>query len=394
MSSNEKDQASVKATTDAVNLVNRIIVSAIEEGTSDIHLEPVLDGQIVRFRVDGILKVVAEIPPNLEHAVNARIKILSQLDTTGPPRPQEGNLKFDYDKRTVDLRISIFPTSYGECIVMRILESVKEYENFKHLGLLSEQNDIIKKALDKPYGLILVTGPTGSGKSTTLFTFLDRLNDPKLSLVTLEDPVERKIDMVRQTQIDHNVGLTFASGLRYLLRQDPDIIMVGEIRDDETASIAVQAAITGQLVLATIHTNNAAGAVVRLLNMNVDPFLINSALRLVTAQRLARENCPYCREEYKPSPELIARAGANPDTKFYRSKGCEKCQNKGIIGRFGLHEVLEITSEIESAIYDNPSDDHINELAQKNGMIRLRDVALQKAVEGRISLEEMLRLTE
>ncbi len=384
----------IQANTDAINLVNRILANAIREKVSDVHIEPKPDGCNVRFRIDGVLSLVAEIPANLVSSMTARIKILAQLDTTGLPRPQEGNMKFRFEDRNVDFRVSIFPTSYGECIVMRLLESVKEYDSFENLGLSSAQSQILEKTIKKPYGLILVTGPTGSGKSTTLFTLLDRLNSPDKSLVTLEDPVERKLDMVRQTQINHDIGLTFASGLRYLLRQDPDIIMVGEIRDEETAQIAVQAAITGQLVLATIHTNNAAGSVIRLLNMKVEPFLLTSALRLVTAQRLARRLCDNCREEYHPSEKLLARVGASSDMKFYRSLGCEKCNNKGVVGRFGIHEVLPITDEVEACVYDNPSDDHINEVAKKQGMVSLREVALQKAQEGLISVEEVLRLTE
>jgi len=389
-----ENEQNIKANTDAINLVNRIVAAAIDDGVSDVHIEPNPQGLIVRFRIDGILKVVAEVPLPLVHSLSARIKIMSQIDTTGLPRPLEGNMKFVHNNTKVDLRISIFPTSYGECIVMRVLKSVKEFGNYEKLGFTKEQSKLVADTIQKPYGLILVTGPTGSGKSTTLFTVLDKLNEVGRSLVTLEDPVERKIDMVRQTQINPEIGLTFASGLRYLLRQDSDIIMVGEIRDKETAEISVQASITGQLVLATIHTNNAAGSIVRLINMGVEPFLLTSALRLVTAQRLARLNCPDCKEEYIPARELLSKVGIAPGSKFYRSKGCDKCNNKGIIGRFGIHEVLPITEKIEAAIYDNPSDDHIMELAKNEGMITLHDVAMEKAKEGLISMEEVLRLTE
>ncbi len=386
-----ENEQNIKANTDAINLVNRIVAAAIDDGVSDIHIEPNPQGLIVRFRVDGILKIVAEVPLPLVQSLSARIKIMSQIDTTGLPRPLEGNMKFVHNNNKVDLRISIFPTSYGECIVMRVLRSVKEFGNYEKLGFTPEQAKLVEDTIQKPYGLILVTGPTGSGKSTTLFTILDKLNEVGRSLVTLEDPVERKIDMVRQTQVNPEIGLTFASGLRYLLRQDSDIIMVGEIRDRETAEISVQASITGQLVLATIHTNSAAGSIVRLINMGVEPFLLTSALRLVTAQRLARMNCPDCKKEYVPSPELLAKVGVNPGTKFH---GCDKCNNKGVVGRFGIHEVLPITDKIEAAIYDNPSDDHIMELARSEGMISLHDIAMEKAREGLISIEEVLRLTE
>ncbi len=391
----DENQQSIKSNTDAINLVNRIVSAAISDGVSDIHIEPNPQGLIVRFRIDGILKIVAEVPLPLVQSLTARIKIMSQIDTTGLPRPLEGNMKFVHNNtEKVDLRISIFPTSYGECIVMRVLKSVKEFGNYEKLGFTPQQAKLVSETIQKPYGLVLVTGPTGSGKSTTLFTILDKLNEVGRSLVTLEDPVERKIDMVRQTQVDPKIGLTFASGLRYLLRQDSDIIMVGEIRDKETAEISVQASITGQLVLATIHTNSAAGSIVRLINMGIEPFLLTSALRLVTAQRLARMNCPDCKEEYVPAQELLNKVGAKPGAKFFRSKGCEKCNNKGIVGRFGIHEVLEITEKIEAAIYDNPSDDHIMELAKSEGMVSLHDVAMDKAREGLISIEEVLRLTE
>ncbi len=388
------NEQNIKANTDAMNLVNRIVSAAIEQGVSDVHIEPNTQGMMVRFRVDGILKIVAEIPLPLVHSLIARIKIMSQIDTTGLPRPLEGNMKFVYNNKKVDLRVSIFPTSYGECIVMRVLESVKEFGDYEKLGFSTEQAKIVGETIKKPYGLVLVTGPTGSGKSTTLFTILDKLNEVGRSLVTLEDPVERKLDMVRQTQINPDIGLTFASGLRYLLRQDSDVIMVGEIRDKETAQIAVQASITGQLVLATIHTNNAAGSIIRLLNMGVEPFLLTSALRLVSAQRLARMNCPHCKQEYTPASEILAKVGATPNSKFYRSLGCDKCNNKGIIGRFGIHEVLPITEKIEAAVYDNPSDDHVMEIARSEGMVTLHDIAMEKAREGLISIEEVLRLTE
>ncbi len=391
---NLDNEQNIKANTDAINLVNRIVAAAIDDGVSDIHIEPNPQGLIVRFRVDGILKIVAEVPLPLVHSLNARIKIMSQIDTTGLPRPQEGNMKFVHNNKKIDLRVSIFPTSYGECIVMRVLKSVKEFGDYEKLGFTKEQAKIVSETIKKPYGLILVTGPTGSGKSTTLFTVLDKLNEIGRSLVTLEDPVERKIEMVRQTQINPDIGLTFASGLRYLLRQDSDIIMVGEIRDKETAEIAVQASITGQLVLATIHTNNAAGSIIRLINMGVEPFLLTSALRLVTAQRLARLNCPDCKEEYVPAPELLTKVGVAPGTKFHKSRGCARCNNKGIVGRFGIHEVLPITEKIEATVYDNPSDDHVMEVARSEGMISLHDVAMDKAREGLISIEEVLRLTE
>ncbi len=377
-----------------IKVVDDIIAQAIQRGASDIHIEPLAKEFIIRYRVDGILQIVYKENKKILPLIISRIKIMCQLDTTGRPRPQEGNIKFIYQDREVDLRVSIFPTNYGECVVMRLLESVKVYKEYEDLGFTSEQAKLVEKAVHKTYGLILVTGPTGSGKSTTLFTMLDKLNQPEKNLVTLEDPVERKLEMVRQTQINPEINLTFASGLRYLLRQDPDVIMVGEIRDKETAQIAVQAAITGQLVLATIHTNNAAGAIVRLINMEVEPFLLASALRLVTAQRLARKNCPNCLEEYTPVPELLERVKIQEPIKFFRSTGCDACNQKGVKGRIGIHEVLEINKDIERLILKSPSDEEINEVAHQAGMLSLRQAALEKVNQGIISLEEALRLTE
>jgi type IV pilus assembly protein PilB len=379
---------------DVVKIVDDIFYNGIREGASDIHIEPTVDGMMVRYRVDGILRIVYETDRTLYDFILGRIKVLSQMEITGLPRPQEGNIKFTYEDGFVDLRVSSFPTSLGECVVTRILESTKFFGDYGELGLLDDQVKVIESIMHKPYGLVLVTGPNGSGKSTTLFTMLNKLNDPERSLVTLEDPVERKIEKVRQTQIDPEIGLTFADGLRYLLRQDPDVIMVGEIRDKETAKIAVQAAVTGHLVLATIHTNNAAGAIVRLINMGIEPFLLTSALKFVSAQRLARVNCPHCRIEYDPPVELLKKLNAPSGIKFYKSAGCEQCNNKGIKGRQGMHEVLVVTKAIQDLILMTPSDEQINEIAIKEGMATLRQAALEKVYHGIISIEEALRLTE
>jgi len=379
---------------DIIKLTNNIFVEGINAGASDIHIEPFQEGIIVRYRIDGILRVVFEGDKATFELMLSRIKIMADIDSTGLPRPLEGNIKIKVSDEHVDLCISIFPTSKGEVVVVRVLESKRNFISYPELGFNGEQVAALEKITKKPYGLILVTGPNGSGKSTTLFTILNNLNVPEKSLVTLEDPVERKIDMVRQTNVNPEIGLTFASGLRYLLRQDPDILMVGEIRDKETARIAVEAAITGHLVLATIHTNNAAGAIVRLINMGIEPFLLASALKFVSAQRLARTNCPHCKVQYDPPKELLNVLGAPKGVKFYHSTGCEECGGKGMKGREGIHEVLIVTKAIEELILQRPSDEHINTLAMKEGMATLRQAALQKVYEGKISIEEALRLTE
>jgi type II secretory ATPase GspE/PulE/Tfp pilus assembly ATPase PilB-like protein len=341
-----------------------------------------------------VLQIVDSAGLDIYGLIVGRVKILANISTTGRPRPQEGRIKLEYEKREVDLRVSIFPTTHGETIVLRILESVGVYENYTDLGLSPEQAKVLDAQVRRTFGLVLVTGPTGSGKSTTLFTVLNKLNDPGKSLVTLEDPVERKINMVRQTQVDPEIGLTFATGLRYLLRQDPNIIMVGEIRDKETAQIAVQAAITGHLVLASVHTNNAAGAIIRLINMEIEPFLLASSLRLVTAQRLGRLICPDCKQEFVPTPELMKKINAPQGMKFYQATGCDKCHGRATRGRIGLHEVLVVNKDMRELIIANPSDVQINDLARRQGMIMLREAAFQKVHEGTISIEEALRLTE
>lgn len=387
-----KNKSNIKV--DIITIVNDIIHNAIIEGASDIHIEPLKEDMVIRYRVDGILRVADRVDSSFYSFIVARVKVMSDIETTGRPRPLEGNIKFHHEDGDVDLRVSIFPTSMGESVVLRILESKKYFGSFVDLGFRDKQIKILEKIINKPYGLILVTGPNGSGKSTSLFTILDKLNAPEKSLVTLEDPVERKLDGVRQTEIDPDEGLTFAQGLRYLLRQDPDVIMVGEIRDKETARIAVQAAVTGHLVLATIHTNNAAGAIVRLINMGIEPFLLASALKFVSAQRLARVNCPNCKREYDPPKELIKFLNAPSDIKFYKSEGCDKCSKKGILGRRGMHELLVISKAIQGLILQKPSDEQINKMAIEDGMLTLREAALKMVYDGTISIEEALRLTE
>ncbi len=384
----------LKTKINIVQTVNNIFNGAIEKGASDIHIEIAEEEIVVRYRVDGELRTILQTDLEIAEPLISRIKIMSGLETTGLPRPQEGKIRFPYKDRDVDLRVSVFPISSGEAVVVRILESLDIFTDFTKMGFLPEQASIVEAEIRRPYGLILVTGSNGSGKSTTLFSFLNKLNDPTKSLVTLEDPIERKLAMVRQTQINPEIGLTFAEGLKFLLRQDPDIIMVGEIRDKDTANISVQAAITGHLVMSTVHTNNAAGAIIRLLNMGIEPYLLASTVRMVTAQRLARKNCPHCLEEIMPSPRLLERIKAPKNCKFFKSKGCEICEFKGAKGRIALHEVLKISKNINNLIMNNPTDIQIEEAAKNEGMLTLREVALKKINEGIITIEEALRWIE
>jgi type II secretory ATPase GspE/PulE/Tfp pilus assembly ATPase PilB-like protein len=384
----------LKGKVNIIQTVNNIFIGAIDKGASDIHIEIAENEIVVRQRIDGELYTVLRTGLEIAESLVSRIKIMSGLETTGIPRPQEGKIRFSHDNREVDLRVSVFPISSGEAVVIRILESLDIFTDFTKMGFLSEQASIIDTEIRRPHGLILVTGANGSGKSTTLFSFLNKLNDPAKSLVTLEDPIERKLAMVRQTQINPDINLTFAEGLKFLLRQDPDIIMVGEIRDKDTANISVQAAITGHLVMSTIHTNNAAGAIVRLLNMGIEPYLLASTVRMVTAQRLARKNCPHCLEEITPPALLLERIKAPKYSKFFKSKGCEICEFKGTKGRIALHEVLKVSKNIDNLIMSSPTDVQIEEAAKREGMLTLRDVALQRINEGIITIEESLRLIE
>ncbi len=393
MAFNKKDASNEEI--DAVKVVDDVINSAIEQGASDIHLEPLDTKMLVRFRIDGILSIMFETDLALNKLIIARTKVLADMEITGLPRPQEGNIKFQHSERQVDLRVSIFPTSRGESVVIRVLEGNKGLETYEDLGFTADQIAILSGITHKPNGLVLVTGPTGSGKSTTLFSVLTELNSPERSIVTLEDPVERKLEMVRQTMVDPNIGLTFAEGLRYLLRQDPDVIMVGEIRDNETAQIAVRAAVTGHLVLATIHTNNAAGAIIRLLNMGNEPYLLASALKFVSGQRLARRLCQACKKEEKPNVEVLKKLNIPTEMKFFSSAGCPECNNKGTIGRVGIHEVLLVDTQIKDLILTSkPSDEQISIAAIRSGMTTLWQSALKRIDEGQISLQEAIRLIQ
>lgn len=374
--------------------VNLILAQAIDMGASDVHIEPLPDKFIVRYRIDGILKIVVVKELYNYHNLISRIKIMANLDSTGPQRIHESETQVEYNDRLISFRVSIFPTAWGETVVFRILENVNIFDNLESIGFEKEQIDYLKKAIHNPSGMILVTGPTGHGKTTTLFSLMNILNSPEKCIVTLEDPIEYKIPLIRQTEIDANSGITFANGLRSILRQDPEIIMVGEVRDKETAHIAVDSALTGHLVLSTIHTTTSAGAVSRLLNMGIEPYLITSVVKLITAQRLVRKLCPKCKQEYTPPPALANRLNLNSTQKFYKAVGCKECDSKGFKGRIAIHEVLNVDTEIEDLIMERPNEDELYELAIKNGMKTLRHQAIKRAEEGIISLDEVLRVTE
>jgi len=382
-----------------VKLTNNIITTAVRKRASDIHLEPFEKKCRLRYRIDGVAHEETFFRREIYNAIIARIKIMAKLDVTETRKPQDGRIKMIVDKRDIDLRVSILPVIYGEKAVLRILDSTALCLDLSKLGFEPELLEIFMRAIRLPFGLILITGPTGSGKSTTLYSALSTLNRPEVNILTIEDPVEYLIPGITQVNVNPEVGLTFASGLRAFLRQSPDIILVGEIRDTETAKIAVQAALTGQLVFSTLHTNDAPSAVTRLQNMGIDSFLISSTLILVEAQRLVRKICPNCKQEYEVTVEKLYPLGVTDEmvqgqkvVKLYKGVGCKNC-NGGYKGRIGIYEIMEVNDAIRELILKNASDVEIRRLAIENGMQTLRKSALKKMLAGITTMEEVLRVT-
>ena len=377
-----------------INLVNQIIARGIHERASDIHLEPCENALRVRYRVDGIMYHSMDYPPELSQAVISRIKVIANMDIARKRQPQDGRIELAIVNREIDLRVATIPTYYGETVVMRVLDKGKGLKNLDEIGL-SEQNLVKMRSLvRKPFGMILVTGPTGSGKTSTLYAGLQEVNTMEKKIITVEDPIEYQINLVNQVQINSRTGLTFANGLRSILRLDPDIIMLGEIRDRETAELAVRAALTGHLVFSTLHTNDAPGAITRLIDMGIEPFLLNSAVSAVVAQRLIRLICSHCREEYRPPRELIEALGIDSDTVFYRGRGCDKCRHSGYLGRTAIHEVMVVDQRIRELALRRASDDEIREAAAQSGMESLKESGIRKVKQGLTTIEEVLSVTE
>jgi general secretion pathway protein E len=336
----------------AIRLINGIIADAARQGVSDIHIEPYESGLVVRMRIDGVLREVLRMPPHVAPVVVSRIKVMARLDIAERRVPQDGRIGLTLGGRTLDVRVSTLPSRAGERVVLRLLDKETAGIDFDLLGLTGTADGILRAALAEPNGIILVTGPTGSGKTTTLYAALKQLNDGSRNILTVEDPVEYAVDGVGQTQVNPKVGLTFASGLRAILRQDPDIVMVGEIRDRETADIAVQASLTGHLVLSTVHTNDAVGAITRLRDMKVEPFLIASSLRAVVAQRLVRRLCPECRTAEPAEGSVAALLGCDPGTPVWRAVGCAACNHSGYKGRIGVFEAIKVDDTLRRLIND------------------------------------------
>jgi type IV pilus assembly protein PilB len=378
-----------------VKLVNNILENAIRNRASDIHIEPEEKYMRIRFRIDGILTEYMKTSIEPHQAVVSRIKIMSGLNISEKRLPQDGRIFLSIDNRPIDFRVSTMPTSKSEKVVMRVLDKSNFLVSKEKLGLSQYNIEKYNNLISKPYGLILVTGPTGSGKTTTLYSMLNQLNDKAKNIVTIEDPVEYELEGINQTQINNKAGLTFASGLRSFLRQDPDIIMVGEIRDSETAEIAVRASLTGHSVLSTLHANNAAGAIARLVDMDIDKFSITSSLVGVIAQRLVRQICPHCREEYiaQEREKRILGYDKSEELILFRGKGCERCNNSGYNGRIGVYEIIEITNPIRDIIDNNGSEENIFKKARELGMETMKEDATNKVIQGITTIEEMMRVT-
>ncbi|HTS20134.1 MAG TPA: type II secretion system ATPase GspE [Verrucomicrobiae bacterium] len=380
-----------------IKLVNLMLVQAIKDRASDIHIEPFEKQLRLRYRVDGVLYDSTAPPKGLQSAIASRIKIMANLDIAERRLPQDGRFRIKLAGREVDLRVSVLPTVHGEKIVMRVLDKGNLSLNLDALGLPTDDLTKFKNAIDAPHGMLLMTGPTGSGKTSTLYAVLTQLNTSDINIVTVEDPVEYQMLGVNQVQVKPEIGLTFAGGLRSILRQDPDVVMVGEIRDSETADIAVKAALTGHLVLSTLHTNDAPGAIARLVDMGIEPFLVSSSLLLVCAQRLLRKICPHCKEALTVPADVIARLGlTNEDvssTKYYRGRGCSRCKDTGFLGRLAILEVLSVTNALREQILHDTSAKVLKGLALSEGMKTLRMAGLEKAKAGLTSLDEVLRVS-
>lgn len=379
-----------------IEQVNRLIQKAVEMSASDIHLEPEREQLGCRFRIDGLLHSMPSIKSEEQAAIVSRIKIMADMDIAEKRLPQDGRVRAIVGGREIDLRISTFPSIYGENVVIRILDRSGGLLRMTDLGFSKDIFEQFLKLIHRPYGIILVTGPTGSGKTTTLYAALNEINSMEKNIITLEDPVEYELPRIRQSQINVKAGLTFALGLRSIVRQDPDIIMIGEIRDKETADIAIHAALTGHLVFSTLHTNDAPSAATRLIDMGVEPFLVASSVIGIMAQRLIRTLCPSCKTAYEPQPELLRQLNISPKGKmtFYKETGCSKCKELGYSGRSGIHELMTPNERIKDLIAKKSPAPVIMEEAAKAGMKTLRDSGLEKVIAGSTSVSELLRVTE
>ncbi|GBF37669.1 type II secretion system ATPase GspE [Leptospira johnsonii] len=380
-----------------IKMVNVILSQAVNERASDIHIEPYEKSLVVRYRIDGILHNVLTPPKSYHAGITSRIKIMSNLNIAENRLPQDGRIKLRLAGKDVDIRVSTIPCQFGERIVMRLLNKTDQKYSLETMGFYPDLIKTLRTLIYEPHGIILVTGPTGSGKSTTLYSALTELNTEERNIITCEDPVEYQIDGVSQMQMQEKIGLTFATGLRAILRQDPDVIMVGEIRDEETARIAIQASLTGHLVFSTLHTNDAASAATRLVDMGIEPYLITSTVLGFMAQRLVRTICKECKTSYKPTPQELESIGiSKKELKggvLYKGKGCSHCMNTGFKGRTGIYELLIIDSKIKNAILAGSDTNKINDVALESGFATMRDYGIRKVLDGVTTPDEVLRVT-
>jgi general secretion pathway protein E len=396
----EKTADLLDDTSDApiIKLVNHILGEAVKARASDIHIEPYQTTLKVRYRVDGLLYDLTTPPKRIHSALVSRVKVMAQLNIAEKRLPQDGRIEIRIGDKNVDIRVSTIPTAFGERLVMRLLDKSSTILRLPDLGLAPKQLEIIDLLIRQPHGIILVTGPTGSGKTTSLYAVLSTINTPELNIITIEDPVEYQIEGIGQIQVNPKINLTFARGLRSIVRQDPDVILVGEIRDQETAQIAVQSSLTGHLVFSTLHTNDSASAITRLIDMQVEPFLISSSVLAVVAQRLVRVLCNSCKTPYTPDEAALATIGLKPEDlaghTVYRANGCQECLRTGYHGRIGIFEIMLLDKSIQSLILSTSDSNQIKAQAVANGMITLRRDGVRKVLEGITSIEEVFRVTQ
>jgi general secretion pathway protein E len=382
-----------------IKLVNLMLSQAVRDNASDIHIEPFKDRVKIRKRVDGILYDMFSPPKHVQAKLVSRVKIMAKMDIAERRLPQDGRIEIRIADKNIDLRVSSLPTAFGERVVMRLLDKSNVLLSLEDLGMSRRDLDILLKLIKAPYGIILVTGPTGSGKTTSLYSALSILNTADVNIITVEDPIEYQINGISQMQVNAKIDLTFANGLRTIVRQDPDIILVGEIRDMETAEMAIQAALTGHLVFSTLHTNDAASAVTRLIDMGVEPFLVSSSVNAIMAQRLVRQICPHCRESYTPSREYLEQLGLPEefeDAVLYRGRGCAECLHTGYQGRLGIYELMILSDSIKNMILTTSDAGQIKREAMADPdvpMKTLRQDGLQKVLDGLTTLEEVFRVT-
>ena len=379
-----------------IRFVNYLLFDALKQGASDIHIEPKEKQLKIRYRIDGVLFEAMSPPHTMMAAIISRLKIMSNLDIAERRLPQDGRIRCVIHNRKIDLRVSTLPTPYGEKCVMRILDNKSINVELKDLGFSENAFTIWTRQIDQPHGILLVTGPTGSGKTTTLYSSLRCMDGNKLNISTVEDPIEYHLAAATQVQVHDKIGMTFSAALRSLLRQDPDVVMLGEIRDSETANIAVQASLTGHLVLSTLHTNDAPASITRLINIGVEPYLISAAVNAILAQRLVRKICSQCREEFTPTDEMrefLTLQGFTSE-KMFKGKGCDKCRKTGYAGRLGIYELLVMDDSLRDMVTSNPDVNHLRKLCRERGLVTLREDGFQKVIQGLTTVDEILRVTE